>query len=142
MTMKETALRFFEACESGKGWEGCRQYCHDAASFAAQAAALDGVSSLEAYTDWMKGLYTPMPDASYEIRSFGVDEERGNVTAYGVFRGTHTGPGGPVPPTGKHVEADYAYVMTFDGDRIRHMTKIWNDAFSLAQVGWAAEAVV
>ena len=78
-----------------------------------------------------------MPDASYVIRSFAVDDERGNVTAYGVFSGTHTGEGGPVPPTGKRVEADYAYVMTFEGDRIKHMTKIWNDAFSLQQLGWA-----
>ena len=50
--------------------------------------------------------------------------------------GTHTGAGGPVPPTGKQVEADYVYVMAFDGDRIRHMTKIWNDAVSLKQLGW------
>jgi hypothetical protein len=29
------------------------------------------------------------------------------------------------------------YVMQFDGDKIRHMTKIWNDGFSLKQLGWA-----
>jgi ketosteroid isomerase-like protein len=69
------------------------------------------------------------------VRSFAVDEKRNNVTAYGVFRGTNTGPG-PVPPTGKRIEADYVYVMSFDGDRIRHMTKIWNDAHSLKQLGW------
>jgi len=57
--------------------------------------------------------------------------------AYGVFSGTHTGSGGPIPPTGKRVEADYVYVMQFDGDKIRHMTKIWNDAISLKQLGWA-----
>ena len=49
---------------------------------------------------------------------------------------THTGEGGPVPPTGNRVEADYVYVMDFDGDRIRHMTKIWNDGISLTQLGW------
>jgi len=27
--------------------------------------------------------------------------------------------------------------MDFDGDRIRHMTKIWNDGISLKQLGWA-----
>jgi hypothetical protein len=27
--------------------------------------------------------------------------------------------------------------MQFDGDKIRHMTKIWNDGFSLKQLGWA-----
>ena len=59
-----------------------------------------------------------------------------NVAAYGVFRGTHTGEGGPVPPTGKQIEADYVYVMNFDGDKIRHMTKIWNDGFSLKQLEW------
>jgi len=26
--------------------------------------------------------------------------------------------------------------MNFDGDRIRHMTKIWNDGISMKQLGW------
>ena len=59
------------------------------------------------------------------------------MAASGVFRGTHTGEGGPMPPTGKSVEADSVYVMPCDGDKIRHMTKIWNDAISLKQRGWA-----
>jgi predicted ester cyclase len=88
-------------------------------------------------TDWMKGLLMPVPDGHYELRSFAVDDERNNVAGYAVFRGTHSGDGGPVPPTGKKVEADYVYVMEFDGDRIRHMTKIWNDGISLQQLGWA-----
>jgi predicted ester cyclase len=135
--IKETAKRFFEACETGKGWEACRQYCHPQATFSAQAAALAGVNTLQAYTDWMKNLFTPIPDGRYELRSFAVDEARNNVSAYAVFRGTQTGAGGPVPPTGKSVEADYVYVMNFEGDRIKHMTKIWNDAHTLKQAGWA-----
>ena len=135
-TMRETAELFFDACETGKGWAVCQHYCHPSATFTAQAGALENVKTLEAYTDWMKGLFTPLPDASYEVRSFAVDEQRNNVAAYGVFRGTHTGEGGPVPPTGKRVEADYVYVMEFDGGKIRRMTKIWNDVFSLKQVGW------
>jgi predicted ester cyclase len=135
--IKGRAGQFFDACETGKGWDGCRQYCHEGATFSAQTGALAGVETLQAYTDWMKGLFQPLPDGRYELRSFAVDEDRRHVVAYGVFRGTHTGEGGPVPPTGKQVEADYVYVMEFDGDRIRHMTKIWNDGFSLAQIGWA-----
>ncbi|HAK57114.1 MAG TPA: polyketide cyclase [Acidobacteria bacterium] len=135
--IKEAAEQFLDACETGKGWDGCQQYCHSGATFSAQAAALADVDNLQAYTEWMKGLFTPVPDGKYEIRSFAVDEGRNNVTAYAVFRGTHTGEGGPVPPTGKHVEADYVYVMQFEGDKIRHMTKIWNDTFSLQQLGWA-----
>ncbi len=135
-SIKEVAKRFFDACETGKGWEGCMQDCHPGATFAAQAGALADVDTVQAYTEWMKGLLIPLPDGSYEVRSFAVDEERNSVAAYGVFRGTHTGQGGPVPPTGKRVEADYVYVMEFDGDKIRHMTKIWNDGITLKQLGW------
>jgi predicted ester cyclase len=136
-SIRETAEQFFEACETGKGWAGCQQYCQPAATFSAQADALTGVESLQAYTEWMKGLFTPAPDGRYEVKSFAVDDARKNVIAYGVFRGTHTGEGGPVPATGKAVAADYVYVMDFEGDKIRHMTKIWNDGHSLRQLGWA-----
>jgi predicted ester cyclase len=135
--IKKAAASFFDACETGKGWQVCQKYCHPNATFSAQAGALQNVQTLEGYTEWMKGLFTPVPDGKYELRSFAVDTDRNNVAAYAVFRGTHTGPGGPVPPTGKKVEADYVYVMQFDGDRIRHMTKIWNDAISMTQLGWA-----
>jgi predicted ester cyclase len=136
-SMRDTAERFFEACETGKGWDVCRNYCHPDSTFSAQADALAKVKTLEEYTEWMKGLLTPVPDGSYEIRSFAADESRNNVIAYAVFRGTHTGEGGPVAPTGRKVEAEYVYVMDFAGDRIRHMTKIWNDGISLKQLGWA-----
>ena len=136
-SIRTTAEQFFEACETGKGWEACKAYCHPDATFAAQAEALADIGSLEGYTEWMKNLLTPVPDGRYEIRSFAVDEERNSAMVYGIFRGTHSGQGGPVPPTGRQVEADYVYVMEFDGSRIRHMTKIWNDGFSLKQLGWS-----
>ena len=136
-SIRETAEGFFEACETGKGWAGCRQYCHPGATFSAQAGALAGVETLEAYTEWMKGTFEQLPDGTYEVKAFAVDDQRRNVTAYGVFSGTHTGPGGPVPPTGRSLEADYVYVMQFDGDLISHLTKIWNDVFTNQQLGWA-----
>jgi predicted ester cyclase len=135
-SIRETAEQFFDACETGKGWAGCKAYCHDHASFSAQAGALADVSTVQSYTDWMKGLFTPVPDGRYELRSLAVDEQRNNVSAYAVFHGTHTGQGGPVAPTGRHVAADYVYVMQFDGAKIKHLTKIWNDAHSLKQLGW------
>ena len=100
-SIRDTAAQFFDACETGKGWKGASRYCRADATFTAQADALSGVNTLQAYTEWMKGLFTPAPDGRYELRSFAVDEARNNVVAYGVFRGTHTGQGGPVPPTGK-----------------------------------------
>lgn len=133
----ETAREFFDACESGKGWEGCQSYCHADATFSAQAGALAEVKTLEDYTNWMAGIFTPMPDANYEILGFAEDTERQLVMGFGVFQGTHTGEGGPVPPTNKSVAAEYVYVMSFKGDKISHMVKVWNDGFSFQQVGWA-----
>ncbi len=131
-----TAHKFFEACEAGKGWAGCAEYCTPGASFAAQAEPLEGVTTLEAYCDWMKGLYGPLPDAGYELKSFATDAERGNVTAFATFYGSHTGEGGPVPPTGNKTATDYVYVMDFTGDKISHMTKVWHSGLALKDLGW------
>jgi predicted ester cyclase len=133
----DVARGFFDACETGKGWEVCQQFCTPDATFSAQAEPLEDVRTLEQYTDWMKGLLTILSDAGYELKSFAADEDRGNVVAYGVFHGTHSGEGGPVPPTGKSARADYVYVMEFEGGRIHHMTKIWNSGITLKQLGWA-----
>ena len=135
--IQKQAELFFEACETGKGWEDCKEYCRPDATFSAQTLALDGIENLQGYTDWMKGLLTPIPDGHYELKCFAADEERQCVAAFAVFHGTQTGPGGPVEPTGKTVAADYVYVMQFEDGLIQHMTKIWNDTISLQQLGWA-----
>lgn len=85
----------------------------------------------------MKGLLTPIPDGSYELKGFALDEARSVVLAYGVFNGTQTGEGGPVAATGNKLSADYVYSMEFSDGKIQHMTKIWNDGHSLKQLGWA-----
>ena len=135
-TITSVAKAFFEACETGGGWNACERYCTPNASFSAQADALSDVTTLRDYTEWMKGLLTFVPDGRYELKSFATDEERQNVAAYGIFHGTHTGDGGPCPPTGKSTSTDYVYVMEFEGDRIFKLTKIWNDTRAVRELGW------
>ncbi len=142
MTPRATSIttvaeEFFGACETGKGWDVCSRYCTPNATFAAQAEPLLDVKTLADYTNWMKGIMTVLPDAYYEVKSFATDTLRNNVAAYGVFHGTHTGEGGPVPPTGRRISTDYVYVMQFEGDKIVHMTKIWNAGLALKDLGWA-----
>ena len=93
MTPKTTSITtlaeaFFEACETGKGWEVCSVYCTPDAAFSAQAEPLVDVKTLAQYTDWMKAILTVLPDAHYEVRSFATDIARNSVAAYGVFYGT------------------------------------------------------
>jgi predicted ester cyclase len=135
-SISETAKAFFDACENGKGWAVCKASCTPDATFAAQADPLAETKTLADYTDWMKGLLSLLPDGSYEVKSWAVDEQRRNVTAYAVFSGTHTGEGGPVPPTGRKTASDYVYVMDFEGDKIAHLTKIWNAGWAMRELGW------
>jgi len=86
----------------------------------------------------MKGLLVPLSDGRYEIRGFAVDEAASMVLVFAALHATHASPGGPVAPTGKAVSADYVYAIEFREDgAITHMTKIWNDAHSLGELGWA-----
>jgi predicted ester cyclase len=135
--MTETAHAFFDAVETGKGWEGCCTYCTPNASFSAQAEPLADVRTLEGYAEWMKGLLVFMPDGRYTLKAFAADTERNSVAAFAVFSGTHSGPGGPCPPTNKSTNTDYVYVMQFEGGKISHMTKIWNAGWAMRELGWA-----
>ena len=137
MSIMDTAKTFFDACETGKGWAECAQYCAPDATFSCQSQALADTHTLEAYTEWMKGLLVPLPDGRYELKGCALDAERDLVLAYAVFHGTHTADGGPIAPTGQSVSADYVYAMQFAGGKVSHMTKIWNDAASLQALGWA-----
>ena len=74
-SITETAQAFFEACEGGKGWQGCAPYCHSDAGFSSQAEPLTDVRTLEAYTEWMKGLLTFVPDGRYTLKAFATDEK-------------------------------------------------------------------
>jgi ketosteroid isomerase-like protein len=133
----DIAMRFFDACEMGKGWDACKAYCTPDATFSCQAEALADVKTIEHYTKWMRGTFNLMPDAGYDLKTFAVDHGRHTVCTCAVFKGTFTGQGGPTPPTGKTMNTDYAYVMEFEGDKIRHLTKIWNSTYAMTQIGRA-----
>lgn len=137
MSQEKTAREFFEACETGKGWDACQPFCHDAATFACQADALADVTTLAAYAEWMKGLLVPIPDGRYEMKGFASDEANNCVIGAAAFLGTHSAEGGPMPPTGKSVSSDYVYIMNFEGGKISSMTKVWNDVHALRELGWA-----
>jgi hypothetical protein len=138
-SITETARLFFDACETGKGWAGCKAYCTPQATFSAQSKSLATITTIEQYADWLKGaITTTLTDATYEVKSFATDNERQNVCAYAIFKATHLA-GGPVPPTGQSTASDYVYMMQFAGDKITHLTKIWNSGFALNQLGWTEQ---
>ena len=55
MSAFENATKFFKACEAPEGWEGCKEYVADGATFSAQSEPLADVDTVEAYCEWMAG---------------------------------------------------------------------------------------
>ncbi len=78
-SITEIAEKFFIACDEGKGWEGCKEYCTPDATFAVQAEPLADIENLAQYTDWMQGLFTILPDGRYELKSLATDTARQSV---------------------------------------------------------------
>eukprot|EP01116_Phalansterium_solitarium_P023612 TRINITY_DN8374_c0_g1_i1.p1 TRINITY_DN8374_c0_g1~~TRINITY_DN8374_c0_g1_i1.p1 ORF type:complete len:147 (+),score=39.75 TRINITY_DN8374_c0_g1_i1:25-441(+) len=131
------ANEFFTACEAGKGWAATSSYCTSGAVFSSEA--LPDIKTVEDYTNWMKGLIENItPDGRYELHSTTYNET--TVTYYATFFGTHTLPGGPVPPSDppKKCSSDYVYIIEFnDEGKIAKMSKVWNNLNAFKQFGWA-----
>lgn len=138
MSKMDVAMAFFHACEGLKGSAGCAEFIADGATFTAQCEPLVDITTVADYCDWMEGLGKgPLVGCSYKIVNACFDEGTSTALVYGIFSGTHTGEGGPVPPTGKSVNADYVYALSVDDDnKISHMVKIWNAPWTLTEAGW------
>ena len=89
--MADIAMKFFEACEVGKGWGRARRTARRTHLSSAKRNPWQRSAPCRP-TDWMQGLMMMLPDGRYDMKSFAIDELRNNVTAYAVFSGTQVGP--------------------------------------------------
>ena len=131
----EIARRFFDTCESGRGWEACRVYCTRDATFSAQSEPLAEIGLLQAYTDWVAGALHTYRAGWYEVKSLATDETGASVSIFAVFS-TADGVKDERSASRKMLKTDYVYVMFFEGHAIRHMTKVWNAGWTMRQMGW------
>ncbi len=134
----ENATTFFHNCESAKGWEACKNYATENAEFIAQSEPLIDVKKLKDYVNWMEGLGTiTMPGCSYKLHASAYDETNNTAIFYATFTGTHSGEGGPIPPSNKTTNSDYVYALKMNHqDKVERMTKIWNSSWALRELGW------
>ena len=138
MTAFDNAKKFFEACEEPAGWDGCKDYVADNAPFVAQSEPLADIKSVEDYCNWMQGFGTvTVPGATYDLPPRSFDEDNNTAVFFATYHATHTGEGGPVPPTGKETNSHYVYVLTMNSDdKVEKMTKIWNAPWAMTELGW------
>jgi len=138
MSAFDNATKFFHACESLEGWEGCKQYVAADAPFSAQSEPLVDIKTVQGYTDWMMGFGTvTAKGCSYDLHASAYDEKNQTALFFATFTGTHVGDGGPVPPTNKTTNSHYVYALTMNGDdKVTRMTKVWNAPWALTELGW------
>ena len=138
MSAFENAQRFFHACETPLGWEGCQAYVADGASFVAQSEPLVEVKTVQAYCEWIKGFGTvTAAGAHYELHAQGYDEAKREAVFFATYHATHVGEGGPVPATHQTTHSHYVYILTMDAnDQVAHMVKVWNSSWAMRELGW------
>jgi hypothetical protein len=134
----KNAESFFHACESLKGWDACKDYVADNAEFVAQCEPLTEIKTVKNYVDWMTGFGTiTAPGCKYELHASGYDQANNTAIFYATFTGSHSGEGGPVPPTNKTTNTDYVYAFKMNNEeKIVSMTKIWNAPWAMRELGW------
>ena len=78
-----------------------------------------------------------MPDGRYELYS--ATHGQGVSVYCAKFIGSHSLPGGPVPPSDppKQMVSDYVYIIWFDNDnKVTRMRKIWDKLTGFTYLGW------
>jgi len=115
----QTARNFFEQCDYGKGWDACKAYCQQDATFETEAETLSAINTLDTYCDWMTDAIDMFDDnVEIEIKAEAYDRQRDIVLIYAEIRGNLIL--GPEPLFAK---TDYVYVLKFDYGKISHMAK-------------------
>ncbi len=138
MSAFEQATNFFHACESLKGWEGCKDHVAEGAAFSAQCEPLVDIHTVKDYCEWVAGLGKgPLKGCVYEIHASAWDEGNKTAVFFATYHAKHTGDGGPVPPTQNETHSHYVYVLTMNADdKVERMVKIWNAPLAMKELGW------
>jgi steroid delta-isomerase-like uncharacterized protein len=99
------------------------------------SAATPGVEvrNLEEFKEYLKQDLTAVPDAKQTIdRIFGCGSM---VAVRAIYRGTQTGPMGPLPPSGREVELPFIGLLRVENGKITEMWVEWDNLTALTQLG-------
>jgi predicted ester cyclase len=98
-----------------------------------QASPWVNVRSLEEFKQFLEEDWKGVPDAIATGRLLVAEGDL--VAVFSTYSGTQTGQWGPIPPTGKRVEFDYAAVLRVAGGKIAEMWITWDNLAILTQLG-------
>ena len=91
------------------------------------------VKSREEFKAFLRGFDTAFPDNVQTFTHLAADDNL--IGVYATYEGTHTGPFGPVPATGRRVAFEFAGMFRVEQDKLAELWVTWDKLTVLPQLG-------
>jgi predicted ester cyclase len=91
------------------------------------------VRSREQFKGFLRGFDIAFPDNVQTFTHLAADGDL--IGVFATYEGTHTGPMGPVPATGKRVKFDFAGMFRVEDGRLAEFRVTWDNMSVLGQLG-------
>jgi predicted ester cyclase len=95
------------------------------------------VRSLEDFKAFLVEDAAAFPDNVQTFTHVAVEDD--HIGIFATYEGTHLGPLGPVPPTGRHVRFNFAGMFRVDDDKLSELWITWDNMTVMAQLGLLPE---
>jgi steroid delta-isomerase-like uncharacterized protein len=132
----KSIVRTFVDAINTKDWARLRSVLAPDFKRHSVAAGQPGVHSVEDLIAFLSAEYATFPDAHETLLDLVAEDEK--VAARHLFRGTQLGPMGPLPPSGKVLEATYLAIYRLESGRIAEAWAEWDNLAGLKQLGHSA----
>jgi predicted ester cyclase len=91
------------------------------------------VTSREQFKEFLVAYTTSFPD---NVQTFTHVVAEGDVIGiWATYQGTHTGPLGPFPPTGRKVDFEFGGIFRAEDGKLAEFRLTWDNMTILAQLG-------
>ena len=131
MSEVEVLKRWVDAVNRGDVSEADAVFASDCVVHITGVA--DAIVGVAAWKAFAQGILTAFPDIQFTMKDQIVD---GNLVALRwTARGTHTGPLGPLPPTGRSISIDGLLMDRFENGRVVERWEQYDQPVMLQQLG-------
>ena len=91
------------------------------------------VNSLDDLKAFLRQDLAAVPDQTQTIEMIVAEGDK--VALWANYSGTQEGQMGPFPPSGEHVDLDFAAILRIEGGRIAERWVVWDNVALLTQLG-------
>jgi len=123
----------FTAETNAANWDAFDALLTEDFSRHSQATAGAQVNSREEFKKLQESFLVSMPDQHITVEMLVAEGDK--VAIYATYSGTHTGPMGEIPATGKAVDSKFLAFFRIEERRIAELWVEWDNVAMLSQLG-------